>query len=233
MKHEWTPLFIELFERAQLKGLDGSDHVFQRTPQEISHLVADTTELILQRRRTVTELRHTAAQRLVDAGASEEELAAFLGHSDLDTGLIYIRSSASQAARINQALGISAVYQRVTKVAHDRFISPQDLAELKGDQQIGGAPHGVLIAGIGGCSVGQPACPYNPVMSCYGCHKFMPLAEPAIHQQVLADLREIFKLFYASSRGEPGSPAFQLTRTISNVQSVLDELRGEKNELTT
>jgi integrase len=231
VKREWSPLFVELFQRAQQNGLAGADHLFQRTPDECAKVIADTLESLLQRRRTATELRHTAAQRLVDAGASEEELAAFMGHSDLNTGLVYFQSSPTQAERVNRALGISATYQRVVKIAHDRIITPEELADLKGEQQIGGVPHGIPIAGIGGCSKGQPNCPFNPVMSCYGCTRFMPVAEIATHKQVLEDMRGVLKLFYTASRGERGSPAFHLERTISNVKAVIDELGGELHEL--
>lgn len=231
VKREWSPLFVELFQRARHKGLAGADHMFHRTPDNCANVIADTLESLLQRRRTATELRHTAAQRLVDAGASEEELAAFMGHSDLNTGLIYFQSSPAQAERVNGALGMSATYQRVTKIAHNRFITPEELADLKGDQQIGGVPHGIPIAGIGGCSLGQPNCPYNPIMSCYGCSRFMPTAVAAVHKEVLEDLRGVMKFFYASSHAERGSPAFQLAGTISNVQAVLDELGGRHHEL--
>jgi hypothetical protein len=231
VKREWSPLFVELFQRARQTGLTGVDHVYQRTPHECGIFIADLTEVILGRRRTAPELRHTAAQRLVDAGASEEELAAFMGHSDLNTGLIYFRSSASQGERVNQALGVSTVYQRVAKIAHDRFISAKELVELKGDQQIAGVPHGIPIAGIGGCTLGQPSCPYNPILSCYGCPKFMPVADAGIHKKVLEDLRDVMKFFYASSRAERGSPAFQLEETISTVKAVLSELGVESNEL--
>jgi hypothetical protein len=230
VKREWSPLFIELFERAKHKGMSGTDHVFARTPTQVSQTLADLTESLGCRRGT-RELRHTAALRLVDAGASEEELAAFMGHTDLNTGLVYFNSSRSQAERINQALGVSSTYQIVMKVAHSQFISSDDLAGLKGDQQIAGVPHGIPIAGIGGCELGQPSCPNNPVMSCYGCSRFMPIASARIHLQVLEDLREVMKFFYVSSHAERGSPALQLESTIAKVQAVIDELGGQRNEL--
>jgi hypothetical protein len=59
----------------------------------------------------------------------------------------------------------------------------------------------------------------------------MPIADPRVHQKVLDDLRGVVKFFYAASRGERGSPAFQLERTISNVQAVIEELGGERHEL--
>jgi len=230
VKREWSVLFVELFERAKLRGMSGADHVFRRKPTEISNAILDLTES-LGSRRGATELRHTAALRLVDAGASEEELAAFLGHTDLNTGLVYFTSTRSQAERINQALGVSSTYQNVMKIAHGRFISPDELAGLKGDQQIAGVPHGMPIAGIGGCELGQPSCPNNPVMSCYGCSRFMPVVNARIHMQVLGDLRDVMKLFYVSSHAERGSPAFQLESTIAKVQAVIDELGGPRHEL--
>lgn len=230
IKREWSPVFVELFERAKQRGMAGSDHVFYRTPAQVSDVIADQTES-LGNRRIATDLRHTAALRLVDAGASEEELAAFMGHTDLNTGLVYFHSSRSQAERINQALGVSSTYQNVLKIAHSRFITLEELAELKGDQQVGGVPHGIPIAGIGGCSSGQPSCPFNPIMSCYGCSRFMPVAIAAIHKEVLEDLRGVMKFFYTSSHAERGSPALQLERTISNVQAVLSELGEKPHEL--
>jgi integrase len=143
VKREWSPIFVVLYARAQAEGKSGDESFFGLTPHQVATSIADRLEFILGKRRTATELRHSAAQRLVDAGATEEELAAFMGHTDLDTGLVYFRSSVSQAQRVNRALGLSPVYQRITRIAHNRFISSQELAELKGEQQLGGVPHGI------------------------------------------------------------------------------------------
>lgn len=232
VKQEWAPLFVELHARSARTGLTAEDHLFRvSSAREISSIVLRITAEILPEARSATELRHTAAQRLVDAGANQEELAEFLGHSDIETGLVYFQSSANQAERVNNALGISPIYQTITKVAHDRFIDKEELAELKGEQQIGAVPHGIPIAGIGACAVGQSSCPSNPVTACYGCYKFMPVNDPTIHQQVLADFRSVVSLFVEASRGDDHSPAYvQLKRTISNVQSIIAELEGEADE---
>ncbi|MEZ0470085.1 hypothetical protein [Luteimonas salinilitoris] len=98
---------------------------------------------------------------------------------------------------------------------------------MKESQQIGGAPHGVPIAGIGGCTSGQAACPYNPILSCYGCRKFMPIHDVQMHSKVLADFRGVARFFHDSSRGDAVSPAYlQLERTIAEVQAVVVELEG-------
>lgn len=228
VKVEWTPLFVYLKSKLEASGADANAKFFSaQSPDEVGKRISSLVRKLLESdvRGTLTDLRHTAAQRLVDAGASHEELAEFMGHSQVNTGLVYFATAASHAERVNRALGASEVYRRVAKIAHDRFISSEELSELKGEQQIAGVPHGIPIAGIGGCSSGQPSCPYNPVTSCYGCRRFMPLHNREIHQQVLADMREVVLFFDQSSRGDVRSPAYlQLQRTIAEIQNVIEEL---------
>lgn len=228
VKREWTPLFLEIDRHFQSSCDDAGARVFGVTSaseasRRISSLLRDSIRI----GATAINLRHTAAQRLVDSGANQEELAEFLGHSDMTTALVYYETSANQAERVNKALGISEIYRRVARIAHDRFIDPEELAQLKEVQQIGGAPHGVPIAGIGGCTSGQAACPYNPILSCYGCRKFMPIHDVQVHSKVLADFRGVARFFHDSSRGNAVSPAYlQLERTITEVQAVVAELEG-------
>lgn len=228
VKSEWTPLFVEVGRRAQERGQDLGDRAFGvQSAKETSRRIASLLRGLTGGNETAFNLRHTAAQRLVDAGASHEELAEFLGHSDTTTALVYYETSANQAERVNKALGISEIYQRVARIAHNRFIGPEELAQLKESQQIGGAPHGVPIAGIGGCTSGQAACPYNPILSCYGCRKFMPIHDLEMHSKVLTDFRGVARFFHDSSRGDADSPAYlQLERTIAEVQAVVVELEG-------
>ena len=228
VKTEWASLFVQWKAHLDAEGVAGSERFFQvESSWEVGNRIAVLVRALLDSDDigTATDLRHTAAQRLVDAGASHEELAEFLGHAQTNTGLVYCAASASHAERINRALGASEVYQRVAKIAHDRFISPEELAHLKGEQQIAAVPHGIPIAGIGGCTSGQPACPYNPVTSCYGCRKFMPVHDKALHERVLADMRGVVLFFDRSSRGDTRSPAYlQLQRTIAEIQAVITEI---------
>lgn len=232
VRQEWAPLIFELYCRAKEGGRSGADRLFSvSSSQEVGIIIKKLASLIVGTNVTATDLRHTAAQRLVDAGASQEEVAEFLGHSDKTTCLVYYTSSPSQAERVNKALGISPIYKQVVKIAHARFISSEELAELKGEQQIAGVPHGIPITGIGGCTVGQPSCPYNPITSCYGCKKFMPVTDSTIHNQVLADMRTVVKFFAETSRGDENSPAFmQLQRTVASIQAVIHELEENDND---
>ena len=53
----------------------------------------------------------------------------------------------------------------------------------------------------------------------------MPLHDKAIHESVLASMREVVVFFVRSSRGETQSPAYlQLQRTIAEIQTVINEL---------
>jgi integrase len=228
VKHQWAAIVVALYQRLRSINSESSTRLFAvKSAREASQAIASLATGLVGRKISATDLRHTAAQRLVDAGASQDELAEFMGHTDITTGLVYFQTSPNQAERVNRALGISQVYQKVAQIAHDRFISKEEMAGLKGEHQIAGVPHGIPIAGIGGCASGQPACPFNPITSCYGCRKFMPLHELPIHQQVLQDLRGIVVFFNEASRGDANSPAYlQLQRTITNVQSIIAEIEG-------
>ena len=228
IKQEWAPLFLALQAARQPQCGDGADRLFQvASSKETQERLARLLKSLTGANHVATDLRHAAAQRLVDAGANHEELAEFMGHSDVRTGLVYYEASSTQAERVNKALGLSTIYRAVAKIAHDRFISSEELTRLKEDQQIAGVPHGMPISGIGGCTSGQPACPYNPITSCYGCRKFMPVQDKAVHERVLGDFRSVVTLFQQSSRGDANSPAYlQLQRTINDVKVVIEELEG-------
>ncbi len=231
IKREWAPLVAATY--ALLENEPASAFFFGfRSRKELSDALIDQlNEILPGNGRVAYDLRHSMAQRMVDAGASQEELAAALGHTHLKTGLVYFRSSANQAELVNKALGLSETYRTVAKIAADRFISVEDLARLKGDQQIAGVPHGIPIAGIGGCKTGQPSCPYNPVTACYGCPKFMPVRDVALHEQVLKDFRGVVNEFRQASAGDQESPAYlQLRRTISEVQGVINQLEGRDDQ---
>lgn len=228
VKADWSPLVVLLHKMAVDKALSGGDRIFGvKSANEVSRAIKKLASKVVGTDVSATDLRHTAAQRLVDAGASQEEVSEFLGHSDISSCLVYFQTSPSQAELVNKALGLSDIYPRVARIAHDRFISPEELASLKGEQQIAGVPHGIPITGIGGCGVGQPSCPFNPITSCYGCRKFMPVTDIELHKRVLGDMRSVVVFFAETSHGDTHSPTYlQLQRTIASIQKVIAELEG-------
>lgn len=227
----WCPILVEIHKRRSQLHPSNTRLFDVNSSFDVSQSISSLLKTLIGRSCSTTVLRHTAAQRLVDSGASHEVLAEFMGHSDITSGLVYYTHSLSQAELLNNALGASFVYKKVRDIAYSKFITSEQLAELKGEQQIGAAPYGSLITGVGGCEVGQPLCPSNPVSSCYGCNKFLPINNPEIHKKVLEDFRSVVVLFNESSKGEQNSPAYsQLQSTINLIQSTIYEIERKSNE---
>lgn len=235
IKREWGAMYVAFLEhrrrypRAYAMGVNiVPDSLFGLSPAQVADVVASVTEAVSGVRRSTNELRHTAAQRLVDAGATREELAEFMGHTSLDTGLVYFEASPTQAALVNKALAVSPIYSAIVEVARTRRIDKAALLKTEPDHQIGGSPHGIPIAGIGACELGQSLCVKNPVLSCYGCRRFLPVTDVMVHREVLEGLRPVVRQFYDLSRGETQSPAYaQLARTLAAVQEVIKAIGDE------
>jgi len=245
MKRDWAGLMHEWYMRRTTDHIsypsgvraftpDRKDSLFGASPNEISLLVGDLMEQICERRISASSLRHTAAMRMVDAGASALELAEFMMHADMQTGQVYYDASPTQADRINKALGLSPVYSDLTAFIGGQTISRFDMDNLDPDQQIGAAPHGRAIIGIGGCGSGQSICAKNPGLSCYTCHKFMPLTELGVHEDARNNVAEIVHEFIEAGKDGLKSPAFmQLRRTLESIDALINELpyeEGASNE---
>ncbi|WP_153064235.1 site-specific integrase [Acidovorax sp. ST3] len=227
VKREWAPLLVATYGLLSDAPSSAYFFGFQNRMALSASLISKLDVILPGRGRVAYDLRHSMVQRMVDAGASQEEVAAALGHTRLTTGLVYFRASANQAELVNKALGLSETFQTLAKIADHRFISDEELAHLKGEQQIAGVPHGIPIAGIGGCKTGQPSCPYNPVTACYGCTKFMPVRDLALHEQVLKDFRSVVNKFRTAGEGDEKSPAYlQLRQAIEEVKGVIHQLEG-------
>lgn len=224
MQAEWTPLFLCWADVLECKS---NGKFFRMVPIEIAGIVGDLSERVTGSRYATGMFRHTGAQRLADSGASREEVSAYLSHTDTTAADHYIESSPAQNMLVNAALGESPTYQSIAAAMRGDLITIADLLGRPADQQIGGIPHGIPVSGIGACAVGQSLCTRNPVLSCYTCHKFLPVSDSSIHQQVLTDLRHVVRSFDQPSRIDRVSPAMmQLRVTLEAVGSVLSEIDG-------
>jgi integrase len=180
IKHEWSVLYVQYLSAilgtpTEREGAPlPRQSLFKLTPVEVSTTIKSVLLAILGRSRTATDLRHTAAQRMVDRGASIEEVAEFLGQSNLRTCLIYFGESATQAGRLNKAISSSHIYSEIQIVHLNKMIDVRRLKAMSGDLQIGAVAHGIPIAGIGACEVGQSICTKSPVLSCYGAENSCP-----------------------------------------------------------
>ena len=231
VKRDWCPLFVEYRRRRgyiiDLGNGIPANSLFGLTPADVSHSISRTIKRITGEAWTPTDLRHTAAQRQADSGASHMSVSEFLGHSNVRTANVYFDASPTQAQRVNNALGLSPIYSAVADVHRTKTIDKKSLMALPEDNQIGGVPHGVPIAGIGGCEVGQSGCTKNPVVSCYGCRKFLPVNDVAMHRQVTEGLRPVVHEFAAASRVDPSTPAYtQLRHTLEEAERVIADIEA-------
>jgi Phage integrase family len=222
IKRDWCPLFIRYIE-IKSSITNTLPTFFGVTPGQLGQIVGRLTKQITGTSWMPNDLRHTAAQRMADAGVSRVSLAEFMGHTSLRTGQVYYDTSPTQAQHINDALAISPIYSKIAEIALTKVFDINALMNLPDDNQIGGVPHGYPISGIGGCEIGQSNCQKNPILSCYECRKFLPLNDPDIHRSVVKDMREVVLKFAEASRGDVIAPAYtQLRRMLSAAIQIAD-----------
>ncbi len=229
--NQWSRIFVEQFRNRTLAGATPNQRFFDiDSSLEMSFRIIEISRRLLKKRKSAYDYRHSAAQRLVDSGATQEDLATFLGHTDKNTCLVYFENAPNHVQVINDALGLSPIFKKVAEIGRLKFISKEELSELKKEQQVAGIPHGFQIAGIGACASGQPNCPYNPVTSCYGCHKFQPTSDLKIHESVLQDFREVVNTFRKTNEHiKPSQTTSQLKQTILNIQNVIAALEDNQD----
>lgn len=236
IKREWGPLFNEFVKRRDAGRVMIEEGVpprllFGLTPSGVGRVIRELTSDLTGEAWSPTDLRHTAAQRLADGGISHAGLSEFMGHSSDRVANVYFDASPPQAKRINDALAISPIYKNVAKIATTKTIDKEMLLALPAEKQIGGVPHGIPIAGIGGCNLGQNLCMKNPILACYTCSQFMPLNDPEIHQEVVESLRPVVTEFAAASRNNQQSPAYaQLKSTLDAARRIAEELKPDPEE---
>jgi len=236
IKREWCSLFVAYHQRrlsrnggGLLSGDVPQDSFFGLDPGAMGTMIRSFTAEIVGDTWTATDLRHTAAQRLVDAGSSHVGLSEFMGHASLKTANVYFETSPTQAQRVNNALAISSIYASVAEVARTRTIDMQALLGMPPDNQIGGMPHGIPIAGIGACSSGQSLCARNPILSCYTCRRFMPVRDSNVHAGVVESLRPVVAGFARASRGNTDSPAFtQIRRMLHAARAIVADIEADE-----
>lgn len=230
IRQDWAQIVQSLLELRDKEdsATDPNRKLLGLIPAEVTRRIANRTESITGTRWTATDFRHTSAQRQVDMGASADELAEFMQHNNVLVGNVYFDQSPNQAKLVNDALAISPVYSVLPEIHRNRTIDKKALMGIPEEHQIGGMPHGSPIAGIGACDSPQSLCQKNPVLSCYGCRKFLAVSDVKIHQHVVDTLRKVVREFFKAGPGDERSPAYlQLKRTISIAQAFADQFKEQ------
>lgn len=220
LRPEWTPALMGL---AQFAKQDGRRRLFaSTTSQQLwSNLRSVCSRRGVSVKFTAGAMRHTAAQVLADAGHSRESIQRFLAHKRPAAATTYLRASRQQGDLINEALGASKLYASILSLAREDFVSVAEMLQAPSDQQIGAVVGDRLVAGIGLCRTKQSSCPYNPVTSCYGCHKHVPGLDRNAHIEAIGGMRAEV-LLYAGDKDVSRNPAYrQLTHALSGAQQML------------
>lgn len=231
IRTDWQYIFIELLERIKMNDY-GTDKLFlNNSRNQILVIIRNITIERLDKPRGAHTFRHSAAQRMVNAGANANELKDFLGHTNSSSCLVYFDNSPEQVERINYALAISDVYSKTSRIAHGDIISLEKLNNLPSSKHIAGYPHGIEITRIGGCDLTQNLFLSNPILSCYGCSKFMPVNNIYLHEKVEESLKSIVNQFYKQGANDPYSPTYlQLKQVLHNIQTIISELKENTYE---
>lgn len=223
VRPEWTAPIVKLISAAKSAG---RQRLFTaiNSEQLWSRVNAVCRGKAVKVNFTAYALRHTAAQLLADAGHDRKSIATFLGHSNQNNAEPYLRASLQTIERLNAALGISRIYEKIVSLAEGKFVSLEEMAAAAEDQQIGAIVGEKLISGIGLCQTGQPFCRYNPVTSCYGCGKFIPSLDKEAHGQAIEGMRKQV-LLYANNEQTTTSPALtQLMGALAGAQQALQAI---------
>jgi hypothetical protein len=225
----WCPVIIEYARRRDGAPMPEGVHpesFFGLPPHLVGSRIEAASKALIGEVWSPGDYRHTGAQRLADGGASHEEIQEFLMQAGPNTAGIYFAGSATQAAKVNRAMGLSPIYRAVERITRTRTIDMDRLLSLPPDNQVGGMPHGIPIAGVGACEVGQPNCTKNPVFSCYGCHRFIAVRDAAIHEQVADGFRTVVRHFYGFEPEAKSSPAYgQLRHVIEAADRLANDIR--------
>ncbi len=124
----WVSIFAAWMEIRPVNSVK----LFGLRPEQLGDLIQELTDSITGTPHSARALRHTAAQRLVDGGASRESVSDFLGHADTTAADVYFTSSPTQAALVNAALGYSPTFQAVAAAGRGDLITAAQLLGAHG-----------------------------------------------------------------------------------------------------
>jgi len=226
VRPEWAPLFAKQYENA---GNHGRNRFFKSITRGRILILARRSCRVRGRILEFSpgELRHTSAQKLADAGHDRDSLRRFMGHAGPHTGAVYYENTAHAGEQLNRAIGASVLYKNLLDAAEIKWISVEELNRIPEEEQVGAVVGGRLIAGIGRCRRSQRRCKFDPVVSCYGCGKFMATLDLGVHEEAYEAIRAQV-LEFTQDGGTPDEASLkQLEAPLAKVQQHIILLRTE------
>ncbi|MEB5934972.1 site-specific integrase [Pseudomonas mosselii] len=150
-------------------------------------------------------MRRTKATSMVLSGASPEEVAEALDHSNLDSVKYYFRYNLELQEFINTTHMASPEINAAVQMWNGKFMEEiPDRSKL------------TAISSVGLCSSTEP-CPFHPTVTCYACSKFRP-SRHANHEAALADITKFQQML---GRNSTGAMAQQVEAAIHGAKSVI------------
>jgi hypothetical protein len=221
----WVPLFLKLHSSASQSG---RTRLFSFSTTDA---LATAIRQVCKARGfridvKAGQLRHSGAQALADAGHDRESIKGFLTQKTKNSSRNYHGASRRGAETINKALGTSKLYTNLIDGSKIKWISVEELQSAPEDEQVGGIIGDRLIAGTGRCKRKQSRCTYDPVVACYGCHKFIPVKDIDIHIEAISGMRANVLEFLNDPAAINGNAVNQLQHSIARAQGHIDYLRG-------
>jgi hypothetical protein len=179
------------------------------------------TPLVLDNYR----FRHGVARAHQELGASDHEIQRLLGHASPQTAReIYSAERAADATVMERAVGkaIAPLVATMLTGQVEDPAAPLDLPVIPGTVARLQRGRGLKVIGdIGKCA--NTECDKNPVVSCFGCNKYV--GGPAYLAQIRV-LREDVIAFLMGSSTNDSSPHFvaQLRLTLAGIDARVDFL---------
>ncbi|EAS40735.1 site-specific integrase [Photobacterium profundum] len=178
---------------------------------------------------TPTDFRHNVGHSMAMSGATAEEIAYVLGHSNLVVARHYISATPELAMIKSRTLGRNDAYNDMIGMLLTGSIVNEERWEKK---KVLGVVGGELCSGIGGCSAGV-TCPYSPVRSCYGCFDFDPFSD-GNHEHVLTCVNKEAQQAYdlsASTGCIKRNPVLDISeQTVFEIESVIARCKLHKED---
>lgn len=183
-------------------------------------------------RFNLTTYRHIYAQSLADQGASADIIAEMMGHNSTVPARAYIQATPSIAEIKSKALGLSQVYEEISRaVLTGEIVNKHNMLRIN---DVKGLVNGQYIGDIGSCGLDvESLCPSNPIYSCYSCLKFHPFKEGK-HESVRDKLKQQVQLFIDSASKmndlKHNRPVIQLENTIIEIEKVIKRIKDSDND---
>ena len=191
------PLIRTRADRASLNGTAFERHKYRLGNGEIGQMLANVADYLNLRtvegeplRLTPRRLRYTFATKLVASGASPQEVADALDHTDTAYVMVYFNTRSDVVMRLDKAIGLALA--PIAQAFMGKVIRSEGEADRSGDRASRirhASPTMQSLETLGSCgSFGF--CGLHAPLACYTCSNFQPWMDGP-HESVFEELEAL------------------------------------------